>query len=943
MSRRLFLLLLAVVSFTVVDCVTQYSLGALVPITGGAAFGNMGQECVVSMQLALNAYSQVMNDAGINITLVSKDTATDPIVGLRATLEFTGNYDCANGNCTAPTRLLGIVGAWASGVTLPVGYGTRVGHIYPLISYGSTATSLTTSDFGDQKTFLRTIANDAEQNPGIVALLKEHNWKAVTITFIQNKYGAELANNLNDILREANIVVLATASIDEVCCDEAAQKAEQDAVLDTLKKSGSKINIFVAYPERARAFFASDNMAPLVGEGFVWLGIGWVETGVANSTDSAIQAKLYERMEGTIGMWPKAQNSTGYQNFLNRWYGASNDDPVLYVPNAYDAASAFAIAASAVASKGGDPTNSTALLGELFALDEPNGAVGRIHFDTNGDPTDYRFGYANLRNGGWSNLGSFSTSTEAAAFDAAPTFYRGSAIVPDGIPDVPCEVGHYESPLTFKCVLCPAGTYANTEKVRTACASCDPGTYTAGVGSTICRPCEGGTYQEGRAQTACEKCEQYSYSGSKAAACTFCWFPSANRDECHDEQLLLLTLITGAVVACSIILFICLAFPLLLIIIFQRVRTRGIESNLRTLEKKTKEMYLKVSNGDIPSDLTTSFVDVELGQLIGAGARGSVYVGKWRGIQVAVKTLHPLLAEEPEEIEALRKEMELCSRLRHPNVLLLLGASPHPPNVFFLTELCEQSLFTAVVESQKNWKLLSLLQIWHGTSLGLRYLHAAGICHNDFKSSNVLLTESGTPKICDFDNSRSAHSNNRANVAGTECYCAPEVLDQRRFSFKADIYSFGMVIYECLIRDVPFVDVHPSLVWISILKGVSPEIPSWVPASLRRVLARTWLKQPEARPSIEALERELDLLRVGSSGWDTILVVHPLRKKERTDMAAMSEKKSAESPLIAEATHRKENPLFIHDGKFQGKKADRIRTATLDWHTETSARSENEL
>lgn len=207
--------------------------------------------------------------------------------------------------------------------------------------------------------------------------------------------------------------------------------------------------------------------------------------------------------------------------------------------------------------------------------------------------------------------------------------------------------------------------------------------------------------------------------------------------------------------------------------------------------------------------------------VLGRGAFGEVKVAKWRGISVAAKRLHslsgggstPSMVREDEIhiMESLRKEMDLLSRLRHPNLVLFLGIcydSQHRPTTI-LTELMPCSLYDVMETYKVRLSLPELLDIALDIASGLEYLHAHDpvIVHRDISSKNILLGGNHA-KITDLGQAKvfgSSFLSRQTTMPGAMAYSAPEVLTGK-YSTKIDIFSFGVLVIQMCCGDYPRIE-----------------------------------------------------------------------------------------------------------------------------------------
>ena len=240
--------------------------------------------------------------------------------------------------------------------------------------------------------------------------------------------------------------------------------------------------------------------------------------------------------------------------------------------------------------------------------------------------------------------------------------------------------------------------------------------------------------------------------------------------------------------------------------------------------------------------------------LVASGAAGVV----WRAFDlllernVAVKVLRPDTAGDPEARARFRAEARNASRLSHPGVAQVYdygeGGSPDLP--FLVMEL---------VDGPSLAKVLAAGPLGPGQTMdliaqvgdGLHAAHSAGLVHRDIKPANLLITADGQVKITDFgiaSVTSGAPSTATGVLVGTPAYLAPERAAGRRARPVSDLYSLGVVGYECLTGAPPF---HgPALqVAEAHVRRPLPALPATVPAEVAALVAALTAKDPRHRPS----------------------------------------------------------------------------------------------
>jgi len=148
---------------------------------------------------------------------------------------------------------------------------------------------------------------------------------------------------------------------------------------------------------------------------------------------------------------------------------------------------------------------------------------------------------------------------------------------------------------------------------------------------------------------------------------------------------------------------------------------------------------------------------------------------------------------------------------------------------------------------------------------GMAYLHASKIIHRDLKTRNLLFDKHWTVKVADFGLSREqkiSHTMKTMTACGTGPWIAPEVLRDHHYSFAADVYSFGICLWEMCTRKKPYQSVPAYQVVISVAtKGMRPKIvPADFPLNLIPIIRQSWDENPRNRPSFGELVQLLENL-----------------------------------------------------------------------------------
>ncbi|XVE82277.1 hypothetical protein DITRI_Ditri15bG0135300 [Diplodiscus trichospermus] len=259
--------------------------------------------------------------------------------------------------------------------------------------------------------------------------------------------------------------------------------------------------------------------------------------------------------------------------------------------------------------------------------------------------------------------------------------------------------------------------------------------------------------------------------------------------------------------------------------------------------------------------------DLIIGEQIGQGSCGTVYHGLWFGSDVAVKVFSKQEYSD-DVIHAFRQEVSLMKRLRHPNVLLFMGAVTSPQRLCIVTEFLPRgSLFRLL---QRNTTKLDWRRRVHmalDIARGMNYLHHCNppIIHRDLKSSNLLVDKNWTVKVGDFGLSRLKHETflTTKTGKGTPQWMAPEVLRNEPSDEKSDVYSFGVILWELATEKIPWDNLNSMQVIGAVgFMNQRLEIPKEVDPRWASIIESCWHSDSHCRPTFqELLEKLRDLQR----------------------------------------------------------------------------------
>uniref|UniRef100_UPI0022EC9A4E Aurora kinase A n=1 Tax=Homo sapiens TaxID=9606 RepID=UPI0022EC9A4E len=248
--------------------------------------------------------------------------------------------------------------------------------------------------------------------------------------------------------------------------------------------------------------------------------------------------------------------------------------------------------------------------------------------------------------------------------------------------------------------------------------------------------------------------------------------------------------------------------------------------------------------------------DFEIGRPLGKGKFGNVYLAREKQSKfiLALKVLFKAQLEKAGVEHQLRREVEIQSHLRHPNILRLYGYFHDATRVYLILEYAP--LGTVYRELQKLSKFDEQRTATYITELAnaLSYCHSKRVIHRDIKPENLLLGSAGELKIADFGWSVHAPSSRRTTLAGTLDYLPPEMIEGRMHDEKVDLWSLGVLCYEFLVGKPPF-EANTYQETYCRISRVEFTFPDFVTEGARDLISRLLKHNPSQRPMLrEVLE-----------------------------------------------------------------------------------------
>ncbi|KAI5382537.1 putative serine/threonine-protein kinase sis8, variant 2 [Lathyrus oleraceus] len=194
-------------------------------------------------------------------------------------------------------------------------------------------------------------------------------------------------------------------------------------------------------------------------------------------------------------------------------------------------------------------------------------------------------------------------------------------------------------------------------------------------------------------------------------------------------------------------------------------------------------------------------------------------------------------------------------RLRHPNVVLFMGAITRPPNLSIVTEFLPRgSLYRLLHRPNSQLDERRRLRMALDAARGMNYLHNSTpvIVHRDLKSPNLLVDKNWVVKVCDFGLSRMKYSTflSSRSTAGTAEWMAPEVLRNELSDEKCDVFSYGVILWELSTLRQPWGGMNPMQVVGAVgFQHRRLDIPDNVDPAVANIIRQCWQTDPKLRPT----------------------------------------------------------------------------------------------
>lgn len=289
------------------------------------------------------------------------------------------------------------------------------------------------------------------------------------------------------------------------------------------------------------------------------------------------------------------------------------------------------------------------------------------------------------------------------------------------------------------------------------------------------------------------------------------------------------------------------------------------KSGLAAAEETEREARVRTRLQQAAGSFRINESELKVGAKLGIGSFGVVHRAKWNDTDVAFKTMH---ADEMNDdtVNAFAEEIRMMRALRHPNIVLFIGAVIQPNRMGIVSELMKRGNLEQLLHGtggQSDTLCQNGLlrrQMAADCARGMLYLHSLSppVVHHDLKPANLLVDANWTLKVSDFGMSELknyTYGSNCKAPGGTPEWMAPEALRGDDVSEKSDVYSFGVILWELITLQYPWTELSSPVQIVAQVAFLHRrlKIPSWVEGPMSELLHDCWVREMDERPSFASV------------------------------------------------------------------------------------------
>ena len=281
---------------------------------------------------------------------------------------------------------------------------------------------------------------------------------------------------------------------------------------------------------------------------------------------------------------------------------------------------------------------------------------------------------------------------------------------------------------------------------------------------------------------------------------------------------------------------------------------------------------------------------------IGTGGMSDVYKAKDHllGRDVGVKVLKEDFSHDMTFVTKFRQEAQSAAGLEHPNIVNIYDVGSENGLYYIVMEIVEGVTLKTYIEKKGRLNYKEVISIAIQVARGIEAAHNKGIIHRDIKPQNIMISKDGKVKVTDFGIAKAVSSNTvHADMMGSVHYTSPEQARNGYVTYRSDIYSLGIVMYEMATGRVPFDGDSTVAVALQHLQSEMPkasDLAEDLPISLEHIIEKATMKSPDRRyQNMEALL--LDLRKALVTPNEDFISIAPIVDDDKTKVITEAELK----------------------------------------------------
>ncbi|MDO5721246.1 MAG: Stk1 family PASTA domain-containing Ser/Thr kinase [Actinomycetaceae bacterium] len=264
--------------------------------------------------------------------------------------------------------------------------------------------------------------------------------------------------------------------------------------------------------------------------------------------------------------------------------------------------------------------------------------------------------------------------------------------------------------------------------------------------------------------------------------------------------------------------------------------------------------------------------------LLARGGMATVYTGYDTRLErpVAVKVMHPHLAQSEDFVQRFRREARSAARIIHPSVVSVFDQGVVGGSGYLVMELVSGVSLRDKLNAEGSFEVAYALEVTEAILRALVAAHRNGVIHRDIKPENVLVPDEGPVKVVDFGLARAASDVSAAStgsVLGTVAYLPPELVSEDNPDGRCDLYALGIMLFEMITGHTPFEDRSAiQIAWAHVNEDVPPpsRLERWLPPEVDDFVCTLAARQRDDRPA-DAQTALDDLIKLRAQLPDEVL------------------------------------------------------------------------